>query len=59
MKGLIRLMLNRQLGSIKWLGFKPDEKIVFQSNRLNTYKKYLKHLLKMELPTVVLLQKKN
>ena len=37
--------VEQAISSINWLGFIPDEEIVFQSNRSNLYKKYLNHLL--------------
>ena len=38
--------VEQAISSVKWLGFTPDEGIVFQSNRSSLYKKYLSHLLK-------------
>ena len=37
--------IDQAIQSLKWLGFKPDEEIVFQSHRSKIYKKYLNHLL--------------
>ena len=34
--------IDQAINTLKWLGFKPDEEIVFQSHRLSVYKKYLK-----------------
>ena len=34
--------IDQAINSLKWLGFKPDEEIIFQSHRLSVYKKYLK-----------------
>ena len=39
--------VEQAISSIRWLGFKPDEKIVFQSNRSALYKDYLNHLLEI------------
>ena len=38
--------IEQAINSIMWLGFEPDEEIVFQSNRSKIYKEYLNHLLK-------------
>ena len=38
--------VEQAISSIRWLGFKPEEKIIFQSRRSSLYKKYLNHLLK-------------
>ena len=38
--------IEQAINSIMWLGFEPDEEIVFQSNRSEIYKEYLNHLLK-------------
>ena len=37
--------IDQAINSLKWLGFEPDEEIVFQSHRSKIYKKYLNHLL--------------
>ena len=37
--------IEQAINSIMWLGFEPDEEIVFQSNRSEIYKEYLDHLL--------------
>ena len=37
--------IDQAINSLKWLGFQPDEEIVFQSHRSEIYKKYLNHLL--------------
>ena len=37
--------IDQAINSLQWLGFKPDEEIVFQSHRSKIYKKYLNHLL--------------
>ena len=41
--------IEQAINSIMWLGFEPDEEIVFQSNRSEIYKEYLDHLLKTGL----------
>ena len=40
-----KVHIEQAINSIKWLGFKPDEEIVFQSHRTKIYKKYLNLLL--------------
>ncbi len=37
--------IDQAINSLEWLGFKPDEEIVFQSHRSKIYKKYLNYLL--------------
>ena len=40
-----KVHIEQAINSIRWLGFKPDEEIVFQSRRSKIYKKYLNLLL--------------
>ena len=40
--------IDQAINSLQWLGFKPDEEIVFQSHRSKIYNKYLYHLLASE-----------
>ena len=38
--------IDQAINSLRWLGLKPDEEIVFQSHRSKIYSKYLNFLLK-------------
>ncbi|MFL3007697.1 MAG: glutamate--tRNA ligase [Candidatus Neomarinimicrobiota bacterium] len=40
-----KVHIEQAINSIRWLGLKPDEEIVFQSRRSKIYKKYLNYLL--------------
>ena len=40
-----KVHIEQAINSIRWLGLKPDEEIVFQSHRSKIYKKYINHLL--------------